>query len=62
MKLKKHQVQPNPPDYMNTPFNARELEDALRTLKDKKSSGPDKITMEMLKHMGPKAKSKLIGL
>ncbi|KAK3763469.1 hypothetical protein RRG08_056937 [Elysia crispata] len=40
----------------------RELEDALKALKDKKSPGPDKITNEMLKHMGPKAKSKLIGL
>ncbi|KAK3772626.1 hypothetical protein RRG08_006757 [Elysia crispata] len=47
---------------MNTPFNALELEDALKTLKDKKSPGPDKITNEMLKHMGAKAKSKLIGL
>ena len=34
----------------------------LRPLKDKKSAGPDKITNEMLKHIGSKAKSKLIGL
>ena len=61
-EIKEHQVQPNPPDYMNIPFNDRELEDALKALKDKKSPGPDKITNEMLKHMGPKAKSKLIGL
>ena len=61
-EIKEHQVQPNPPDYMNIPFNARELEDALKALKDKKSPGPNKITNEMLKHMGPKAKSKLIGL
>ena len=47
---------------MNIPFNARELENALNALKDKKSPGPDKITNKMLKHMGPKAKSKLIGL
>ena len=47
---------------MNIPFNARELEDALKALKDKKSPGHDKITNEMLKHMGPKAKSKLTGL
>ena len=59
-EIKEHQVQPNPPDYMNIPFNARELEDALKALKDKKSPGLDKITNEMLKHMGPKAKSKLI--
>ena len=61
-EIKEHQVQPNPPDYMNIPFNARELEGALKALKDKKSSGPGIITNEMLKHMGPKAKSKLIGL
>ena len=61
-EIKEHQVQPNPPDYMNTPFNAHELEDALKDLKDKKSHGSDKIPNEMLKHMGPKAKSKLIGL
>ena len=61
-EIKEHQVQPNPPDYMNIPFNDRELEDALKALKDKKSPGPDKITNEMLKNMGPKAKSKLIGL
>ncbi|KAK3691274.1 hypothetical protein RRG08_052258 [Elysia crispata] len=54
-EIKEHQVQPNPPDYMNIPFNARELEDALKALKDKKSPGPDKITNEMLKDMGPKA-------
>ena len=58
----KNQVQPNPPDYMNIPFNARELEDALKALKDNKSPGPDIITNEMLKQMGPKTKSKLIGL
>ena len=61
-EIKEYQVQPNTPDYMNIPFNDRELEDALKALKDKKSPGPDKITNEMLKHMGPKAKSKLIGL
>ena len=48
--------------HLNTLFNARELEDALKALKGKKSLGPDKITNEMLKHMSPKAKSKLIGL
>ena len=61
-EIKEHQAQPNPHDYMNILFNDRELEDALKALKDKKSPGPDKITNEMLKHMGPKAKSKLIGL
>ena len=29
---------------MNCPFNTTEFEEVLKTLKDKKSLGPDKIT------------------
>ena len=47
---------------MNSPFNSNESEKALKTLKDKKSPGPNEITNEMLKHLGTKAKSKLIGI
>ena len=43
-------------------FNIIELEDALKTLSDDKSPGPDKITNAMLTHMGPKAKTKLLGI
>ena len=49
-------------DYMNKPFNMRELQEALNALKGKKSPGPDKLTNEMLLHMGKSAKSKLLEL
>ena len=44
------------------PFTCKELEDALSSLKQKKSPGPDQITNEMSQHLGPKAKKKLIQL
>ena len=47
---------------MNSPFTQAELEDALRTLNLRKSPGTDKITNEMLLHLGPKAKKKLLQL
>ena len=48
------------PDYMDKPFSPSELDDALRQLKPNKSPGPDKITNEMLQHLGDKAKSTLL--
>jgi ribonuclease HI len=47
---------------MNSPFTTAELEDALKTLKLRKSPGADKITNEMLLNLGPKAKKKLLQL
>ena len=47
---------------MTAPFVRDELEDALKTLKLKKAPGPDNITNEMLMHLGPKAKKKLLQL
>ena len=61
-EMKDHQEAQDPPDYMSKPFNMKELEDALKTLKDKKSPGPDKVTNEMLEHLGTKAKTKLLTL
>ena len=52
----------DPPEYMNCPFNIKEIEEALNTLNNKKSPGPDKITNEMLEKLGNKAKSKLLGI
>ncbi|PVD27012.1 hypothetical protein C0Q70_12162 [Pomacea canaliculata] len=49
-------------DYMNKPFNMREFEEAVKTLSQKKSPGPDKVTNEMLQHLGPRAKTKLLDL
>ena len=49
-------------EYMNKPFNMKELEEALRILKEKKSPGPDKVTNEMLQHLGMKAKATLLAI
>ena len=61
-EIKNHQTDQDPPEHINCPFNTKEFEEALKTLKDKKSPGPDKITNEMLEHLGTKAKSKLLGI
>lgn len=45
---------------MNSPFTRQELEEAMASLKLKKSPGPDKIHNEMLIHLGPKAQKKLL--
>ena len=47
---------------MNSPFTVAELDTTLDTLQLKKSSSPDKITNEMLLHLGPAAKKKLLQL
>ena len=47
---------------MNSPFVPKELEDALTTLKFKKTPVPDNITNEMLLHLGPRGKKKLLQL
>ena len=47
---------------MIRPFNTQEFEEAVKTVKDKKSPGLDKITNKMLEHLGTKATSKLLGI
>ena len=42
------------------PFSMKELKDALKKAKTKKSSGPDRITGEMLKHFGACSKAVLL--
>ena len=61
-EIKNHQTDQDSPECTNCPFNRKEFEKALKTLKDKKSPGPDKITNTMLEHLGTKAKSKLLGI
>ena len=39
-----------------------ELEKALAQLKNKQAPGPDKVSNDMLKHLGPQAKKKLLQL
>ena len=60
--MKSHQGDQVQLKYMNRPFNMKEFEEALKTLKDKKSPGPDKVTNEMLEHLGTRAKSKLLAI
>ena len=40
-EIKNHQTDQDPPAYIDCPFNTKEFEEALKTLKDKKSPGPD---------------------
>ena len=58
----KNQPSPEPPEHMNKPFTKKELDEALATLQSKKSPGPDKVTNEMLIHLGPIAKTRLLTL
>nr|KAG5704148.1 hypothetical protein BaRGS_009678 [Batillaria attramentaria] len=60
--IKNCQSNHDSPEYMNKPFTMTELNDAVRTLKEKKSPGPDKVTNEMLEHLGTKAKAKLLAV
>ena len=61
-EIKNQQTDQDQPEDTNRPFNTKEFEEALKTLKYKKSPGPDKIINEMLEHLGTKAKSKLMGI
>ena len=47
---------------MSSPFVTKELEDALTMLELRKAPGPDNITNEMLLHLGPSSKKKLLQL
>ena len=47
---------------MSCPLNTEEFEEALKTLKDQKYPGPDKITNGILDHLVTKAKSTLLGI
>ena len=48
------------PNCMSDPFHMRELNLAIKKLKNKKSPGADGITNEMLKHLGPSTKNILL--
>ena len=47
-------------EVMKDPFTEKELEDGIRQLKNEKSPGPDHITNELLKHLGPYARKVLL--
>ena len=45
---------------MTDPFSTKELKDALKKMKTKKAPGPDRITGEMLKHLGACSRAVLL--
>ena len=45
---------------MTDPFSTKELKDALKKMKTKKAPGPDRITREMLKHLGACSRAVLL--
>ena len=47
---------------MTTDFTKAELNDSIRRLKTKKAPGKDGVCNEMIKHPGPAAREKLLGL
>ena len=47
-------------EIMSQPFSITEMNKELDSLLDKKAPGPDKISNEMLKNLGNKAKNKLL--
>ena len=47
---------------MNKEFLPNEMNDILKNLRDRKSPGPDKVSNEMLKNLGNKAKQKLLDI
>ena len=51
-----------PPDIMTKRFQPSELNRALHLLKKKKSPGPDEITNELIKHLGPVGRARLLQL
>ena len=47
---------------MTKELTMAELNDAIRRLKNKKSPGKDGVSNEMIKHLGPTARQKLLEL
>jgi ribonuclease HI len=56
------QQQTNPPPSMTSVFTMAELNDAITRLKIKKAPGKDGVCNEMIKHLGPAARQKLLEL
>ena len=56
------QKQPTSENCMSQPITMKEIEVAIKQLKCKKAPGPDGVTNDMIKHLGPPAKKSLLEL
>ena len=61
-QLAQLQKQPTSHNCMSQPITMKEIEAAIRQLKCKKAPGPDGVTNDMIKHLGPAAKKALLEL
>ena len=61
-QLAQLQKQPTSHNCMSQPITMKEIEAAIRQLKCKKTPGPDGVTNDMIKHLGPAAKKTLLEL
>ena len=61
-QLAQLQKQPTSHNCMSQPITMKEIEAAIRQLKCKKAPGPDGVTNDMIKHLGPAAEKTLLEL
>ena len=61
-QLTQLQKQPTSDNCMSQPITTKEIEAAIKQLKCKKAAGPDGVTNDMIKHLGPAAKKTLLEL
>ena len=61
-EMKRLQREESFPEYVEQPFNMKELQEALDDLKTNKSPGPDQITNDMIKQLGKKAKAAMLDI
>ena len=59
-QIKKRFKEQETPDSFSKPFSLNELEKAISNFKSKKSPGPDKVTNEMIQHLGHHDKTELL--
>ena len=59
-QIKKCFKEQETPDSLSKPFSLNELEKAISILKSKKSPGQDKVTNEMMQHLGHRGKTELL--
>ena len=61
-EMKRLQREEPCPEYIEKPFNMKELQEALDDLKTNKSPDPDQITNDMIKQLGKKAKAAMLDI